>query len=283
MAHYSLFLTFKSSQFEIIPDDAPDQTIIANTATGAWTAVVRRANEVRRREHSNSASGPDYFGFTHPTIAKMIQDLDGARQCKNYVWQEFEIMQSRTAAGVAAAAQKKLSNLEKMGSANKKPPPEDGSVVPSKSRSSANISRNVSQNANGKHPRTAAPKPTSSTSTAGLKEEEEEELEDEDYEGSSGNGRHGQDLEYHGQVSVEGSIEDLDDEELDEMAEDEDVEVEEEEVDEMEDSDRENDGRLRTTNDVETTGNGPATAQPGSGSREPVEDSEGYEMDDADD
>lgn len=110
-----------SPRFEIQADDAPDQPIVANTATGAWTTVVRRANEVRRRDHSNSASGPDYFGFTHPTIAKMIQDLPGAEKCRNYVWQEFEVMPTKTAMGVNAAAEKKKANLERMGSANKRP------------------------------------------------------------------------------------------------------------------------------------------------------------------
>ncbi|KAG0166251.1 hypothetical protein DFQ28_001471 [Apophysomyces sp. BC1034] len=110
-------------RFRVIADDCPDQPIIANSATGVWTAIVKRANEIRNREHSNSASGPDYYGFTHATIAKMIQDLPGADQCLNYVWQKFGVMHQRTAAGVAAAAQKKLTNLEIMGSANKKPPP----------------------------------------------------------------------------------------------------------------------------------------------------------------
>ncbi|KAH8555736.1 F/Y rich C-terminus-domain-containing protein [Umbelopsis sp. PMI_123] len=109
-------------KYHVVADDAPNDPIIANSATGAWTVIVRRANEIREREHSNSASGPDYYGLTHPTIAKMIQDLPNADKCRNYVWQEFEVMQERTAAGVAAAAQKKLENLVKMGSANKKPP-----------------------------------------------------------------------------------------------------------------------------------------------------------------
>ncbi|KAF7725665.1 hypothetical protein EC973_009472 [Apophysomyces ossiformis] len=109
-------------RFRVVADDCPDQPIIANSATGVWTAIVKRANEIRNREHSNSASGPDYYGFTHATIAKMIQDLPGADQCLNYVWQKFGVMHQRTAAGVAAAAQKKLTNLEIMGSANKKPP-----------------------------------------------------------------------------------------------------------------------------------------------------------------
>ncbi|KAI7859565.1 F/Y rich C-terminus-domain-containing protein [Circinella umbellata] len=110
-------------RFRVVADDCPDQPIIANSATGVWTAIVKRANEIRHRDHSNSASGPDYYGFTHATIAKMIQDLPGTENCINYVWQKFGVMHQRTAAGVAAAAQKKLTNLEIMGSANKRPPP----------------------------------------------------------------------------------------------------------------------------------------------------------------
>ncbi|KAJ8660333.1 hypothetical protein O0I10_003790 [Lichtheimia ornata] len=110
-------------RFRVVADDCPDQPIIANSATGVWTAIVKRANEIRNREHSNSASGPDYYGFTHATIAKMIQDLPGTENCINYVWQQFGEMHQRTAAGVAAAAEKKKINLQMMGSANKRAPP----------------------------------------------------------------------------------------------------------------------------------------------------------------
>lgn len=133
------------SQFRVVAEDAPDQPIIANSATGVWTAIVKRANEIRNRDHSNSgndttcclcrcidlvdlmmiASGPDYYGFTHATIAKMIQDLPGAANCINYVWQTFGEMHQKTAAGVAAASLRKLTNLEIMGSANKRAP-QDG-------------------------------------------------------------------------------------------------------------------------------------------------------------
>ena len=126
----------------MVAEDAPDQPIIANSATGVWTAIVKRANEIRNRDHSNSgkthacskesislnsyrvmiASGPDYYGFTHATIAKMIQDLPGAANCINYVWQTFGEMHQKTAAGVAAASLRKLTNLEIMGSANKRAP-----------------------------------------------------------------------------------------------------------------------------------------------------------------
>ncbi|KAG2225475.1 hypothetical protein INT45_010302 [Circinella minor] len=118
-------------RFHIVAADMPDQPIIANSATGAWTVVVRRSNEIRQREHSNSASGPDYYGFKHPTIAKMIQDLPNAYKLRHYVRQNFEEMEPRAAKGVMAAAKKKRGNLEQMGNANVRPqnnnmrPPDD--------------------------------------------------------------------------------------------------------------------------------------------------------------
>lgn len=109
-----------SPRFHVVAADQPNEPIVANSATGAWTVVVRKSNEIRHREHSNSASGPDYYGFKHPTIAKMIQDLPGARQLKNYVWQDFEEMEPRAAKGVMAAAEKKRDNLEQIRSGRKK-------------------------------------------------------------------------------------------------------------------------------------------------------------------
>lgn len=83
-------------RFVIEAEDRQNDPIVGNTATGAWTTVVKLANEIRNRSHSNSASGPDYFGFSHPTIAKMIQDLPNAKRCRNYRWQQFEVMSARS-------------------------------------------------------------------------------------------------------------------------------------------------------------------------------------------
>ncbi|RCI01246.1 hypothetical protein CU098_001536, partial [Rhizopus stolonifer] len=116
-------------RFHVTAADMPDEPIIANSATGAWTVVVRRSNEIRNRDHSNSASGPDYYGFKHPTIANLIQDLPGAKDLKQYVWQNFEEMEPRAAKGVMAAAEKKRGNLEQMGNANRKILPIKGEVV----------------------------------------------------------------------------------------------------------------------------------------------------------
>ncbi|KAJ2809708.1 hypothetical protein H4S07_003101 [Coemansia furcata] len=87
-------------QFHVEPEDMPGSPVVACTATGAWTTVLRTVNQLIQREHSNSASGPDYFGFSHPTIAKMIQDLPGAERCRTYIMQNFVDMKDRHVRGV---------------------------------------------------------------------------------------------------------------------------------------------------------------------------------------
>lgn len=72
--------------FQITASDQPDRPVLANTATGAWSAIVRAANALRDRNHSNSISGPDYFGLSQPTVKHLIQELPGANELPNYVW-----------------------------------------------------------------------------------------------------------------------------------------------------------------------------------------------------
>ncbi|KAH6911496.1 transforming growth factor beta regulator 1 [Coprinopsis sp. MPI-PUGE-AT-0042] len=76
-------------KFQIVPSDTPDKPVIAGTATGAWSSIVKQANAIRSRQHSNSVSGPDFFGLGQNTIKHLIQELPGADKLKNYVWQYF--------------------------------------------------------------------------------------------------------------------------------------------------------------------------------------------------
>ncbi|KAF9935302.1 hypothetical protein FBU30_004877 [Linnemannia zychae] len=91
----------EAPKFQIDAEDQPGKPIIAGTATGAWTHIVKAANAIRKRDHSNSASGPDYFGFSNATIAKMIQDLPNVEKCSTYVMQQFEEI---TGSGGSAAS-----------------------------------------------------------------------------------------------------------------------------------------------------------------------------------
>jgi hypothetical protein len=76
-------------KFQIVPSDTPERVVIAGTATGAWSNIVKQANAIRNRQHSNSVSGPDFFGFGQNTIKHLIQELPGANQLRDYVWQNF--------------------------------------------------------------------------------------------------------------------------------------------------------------------------------------------------
>ncbi|KAJ3258271.1 hypothetical protein HK103_003752 [Boothiomyces macroporosus] len=49
------------------------------------------ANKIRNKDHSNSASGPDYFGFSQPTIMKLIQAMPNADQCTLFKFQKVDI------------------------------------------------------------------------------------------------------------------------------------------------------------------------------------------------
>ncbi|KAI8918001.1 F/Y rich C-terminus-domain-containing protein, partial [Entophlyctis helioformis] len=75
-------------RFQVVPEDAVDKAAVATSATGAWTSILKAANILRNREHSNSASGPDYFGFSQPTIQKLIQELPNANLCSSYKMQK---------------------------------------------------------------------------------------------------------------------------------------------------------------------------------------------------
>lgn len=76
-------------RFEIDPADQPGVIISAGTPTGAWSQVVKAANRIRERNHSNSVSGPDYYGLAQNVVKALIQELPGAREVQGYIWQTF--------------------------------------------------------------------------------------------------------------------------------------------------------------------------------------------------
>ncbi|GAA5795212.1 hypothetical protein HPULCUR_000566 [Helicostylum pulchrum] len=69
-----------------IAEDAPDIIIQKNTPTAAWSEVLKRSNELRKKEFKNTVSGPEYYGLSFSTIKKMIQELPGADECLGYQW-----------------------------------------------------------------------------------------------------------------------------------------------------------------------------------------------------
>ncbi|KAI8070843.1 hypothetical protein BC940DRAFT_295702 [Gongronella butleri] len=78
--------------FQLEADDNPGEVWRGPTPTTVWTIAVRRAFAIRNMDYGHNPVGPDFFGLRKNTIAKMIQDLPNADQCRNYVWQHFEII-----------------------------------------------------------------------------------------------------------------------------------------------------------------------------------------------
>jgi len=67
--------------------------IEANTASGAWAQVGKRINDLKEeltgKRMFTQLSGPEMFGFSHPTIAKLIQELPNSELCDRYIFQEY--------------------------------------------------------------------------------------------------------------------------------------------------------------------------------------------------
>lgn len=78
-------------QFVVTPADDVEHPVVSATASGAWTEIVRRISEARKartgKQMFTTVSGPEMFGFAHPAVAKLIQDMPGARQCTKYLRQ----------------------------------------------------------------------------------------------------------------------------------------------------------------------------------------------------
>ena len=57
-----------------------------------YIICIFRSSELSTLENK----GPEFFGFSHPTIQNLIQSCPGARKCSSYEWQKFEVTKDST-------------------------------------------------------------------------------------------------------------------------------------------------------------------------------------------
>ncbi|XP_073513484.1 transforming growth factor beta regulator 1 [Phyllobates terribilis] len=82
-------------KFEIVPEEDPQNSIIANSAADCHAALLKSIGAVRGHNIAAQKSAGEYFfGFTHPTIQNLIQSCPGARKCVSYEWVKFEVWRS---------------------------------------------------------------------------------------------------------------------------------------------------------------------------------------------
>nr|XP_061828716.1 uncharacterized protein LOC133614614 [Nerophis lumbriciformis] len=79
-------------QFEIVPEDDPQNAIVASSALTCHSNLLKAIASVSSKSVAPIVpSGADFFGFSHPTIQNLIQSCPGARKCNNYRWIRFEV------------------------------------------------------------------------------------------------------------------------------------------------------------------------------------------------
>ncbi|XP_019720522.1 transforming growth factor beta regulator 1 [Hippocampus comes] len=79
-------------QFEIVPEDDPQNAIVASSALTCHSNLLKAIASVSSKAVAPIVpSGADFFGFSHPTVQNLIQSCPGARKCHNYRWIRFEV------------------------------------------------------------------------------------------------------------------------------------------------------------------------------------------------
>ncbi|KAJ3064762.1 hypothetical protein HDU98_011852 [Podochytrium sp. JEL0797] len=105
-------------RFVVTPEDFPERRVEAGSLTGAWSPFFKAAHALRNKEHASGLSGPEFFGLTQGIVQKLIQELPGSEECKNYVVREFEFIQAR---GTKRAIKAEGSGAATPATASKRP------------------------------------------------------------------------------------------------------------------------------------------------------------------
>ena len=71
--------------FRVTPDDAPDRFEEHDSASGAWVALEKKVLESRSiKREKVTVRGTEMFGFSHPTISMLIQELENVDKCPKF-------------------------------------------------------------------------------------------------------------------------------------------------------------------------------------------------------
>lgn len=104
-------------QFEMVADDDVEHPVRAASSTACQTIVLRNINKARwvaafgaelilsctlhssftgrDKQATNSGSGPEFFGYSNPTILNLLQKIPDSRKCSKYKFVRFAEPQRR--------------------------------------------------------------------------------------------------------------------------------------------------------------------------------------------
>jgi chromodomain-helicase-DNA-binding protein 7 len=76
--------------FRVYMEENPRVSFEGLTTSQPWVLILKAVSAKKREKHSNTISGPMAYGLDRPLVQRLIQQLPGARQCKNYIWVDFK-------------------------------------------------------------------------------------------------------------------------------------------------------------------------------------------------
>ncbi|CAG2068888.1 unnamed protein product, partial [Timema podura] len=80
-----------SPSFEIVADNELEYPLVGESASDCHTLLLHKINlSLGFEVVSTRGRGPEFFGFSHPTILNLIQSSPGTRKCTSYKWSRFE-------------------------------------------------------------------------------------------------------------------------------------------------------------------------------------------------
>jgi len=76
--------------FRVSMEERPDVKYEGNSPTSPWTLILKRILEMRTENpKALSISGPDIYGLASPAVIYLIQNMEGADKCVNYIPRVF--------------------------------------------------------------------------------------------------------------------------------------------------------------------------------------------------
>jgi hypothetical protein len=98
--------------FEMRAEDA-EEPVRATSSTACQSIVLKAINKARDRQATNSGSGPEFFGYSNPTILNLLQKLPNAGRCAKYKFIKFDSPVKSNAAKSRSRQQKGTAGLGK--------------------------------------------------------------------------------------------------------------------------------------------------------------------------
>lgn len=91
-------------QFRISCGHDPENAIVGSSPTDVCAEVQRRVAAAKGTAAPKTApSGNEWFGFSAPTVRKLLQELPGAQDCKDYKAVDFSVLEQQIEDGEGGA------------------------------------------------------------------------------------------------------------------------------------------------------------------------------------